>query len=113
MTGDHVGSDAFASLCHENRRAGKFGNADGSGCRHTDQNGQDLRNGRTVPWRPDSQSLSRRGVQFETDVLPTSVVPPASFGVTSQVLWREGEPGVSSDGTLACIPVTSIWKRYR
>src|SRR5256885_17108334 len=46
--------------------------------------------------------IGELGVQFETDVLPTSVVPPASFGVTSQVLWREGEPAVSRAGTLAC-----------
>ena len=52
------------------------------------------------------------GIQFETDVSPTSVVPPASFGLVSQVLWRDGEQGVWSDGMLACIPVTSIWKRY-
>jgi hypothetical protein len=53
------------------------------------------------------------GVQFETDVVPTSIVPPVSFGLVSQVLWREGEQGVTSDGVLACISVTSIWKRYR
>lgn len=51
------------------------------------------------------------GVQFETDVVPSSVVPFRKIGVISTVLWREGDPGVTSDGTLACIPVTNIWKR--
>ena len=58
-----------------------------------------------------SLPTTEQGVQFETDLAPSSVVPPARANVTSTVLWREGDPGVTSDGTLACIAVTNIWKR--
>jgi len=54
---------------------------------------------------------TQKGIQFTTDVRPTSIQPNKPG---SDVLWRQGAPGVTTEdnGRLACIAATIIWKRY-
>jgi hypothetical protein len=54
---------------------------------------------------------TQKGIQFTTDVKPTSIQPSKPG---SDVLRRQGAAGVTTEdnGRLACIAVTSIWKRY-
>ena len=45
-----------------------------------------------------------KGIEFTTDVVPSSIAPIPNGGVS----WHAGLPGVLTRGALACIPVTSI-----
>ena len=51
---------------------------------------------------------SANGIEFTTDVLPSS----ASSMIGGPVLWHDGFPGVVRRASLACIPVTTIKSVY-
>jgi hypothetical protein len=51
---------------------------------------------------------NRDGIEFTTDVVPSSTTGTPPSGVS----WHAGIPGVIVSGPLACIPATSIRMVY-